>query len=938
MSKKQLRNRLESLFAELEQVDLAPSEAPAASLAGWTWSCDANGLYTSVSVEAGAAVGIQPADFVGQPLQSFALPEASAAALRSLLDAGRFPAEIELHFLAPGEQEIPVRMSVFSAAGEGDEAYGLRGINQVLAGPLPPARKPRASSSSKPAPEAPHPPAGLTRPPLRSTRQAPQNVWSSAGEGNAARAGEAAPAARISVPIQFVENTSGVLEVVSGNDRKKWSEDDRQLVQEVAAQLELALENAQLYASAQQELSERMRAEQEAQQRALELQTAAEIARDTTSTLALDTLLKRSVNMLRERFNLYHASIFLLEESGFYCVVRESTGEAGEAMKRNQHKLAVGSQSVIGTVTGNGQPYAVNDVSQSQNFKPNPLLPETRSELGIPLKIGARIIGALDVQSVETNVFNADVIAVLQILADQIAVAIDNARSYELAQKAVIEMREIDRVKSQFLANMSHELRTPLNSIIGFSRVILKGIDGPINDTQQQDLGAIYNSGQHLLAMINDILDLSKIEAGKMELASEEINLADLVNSVMSTAIGLIKDKPIQLSRALPEDLPLVQADPMRIRQILLNLISNAAKFTNSGSITVEAGVQTGPEGKREVILKVIDTGAGIAAEDQGKLFQPFSQVDNSPTRKTGGTGLGLSICRSLIELHDGRIGLLNSVVGKGSTFYFTLPLPETPEEPLPEIVDGVTVLAIDDDRQVISLYERYLKPQGYHVIALTTPEQAVERARQLRPFAITLDIMMPNIDGWQVMRALKEDPDTCDIPVIICSILEETEKGFSFGAADYLVKPILQEDLIQALHRLNADGKINDVLVIDDDPEDLRLVQKMIEDTGQYRVTTAQGGARGWEAISNEVPDAIIMDLFMPDVNGFTLLERLRTEPAFRNIPVIVLTGADLSPDQQKQLAEFGQSLLTKGMLREDELLINLETVLKKYKPSGAR
>ena len=656
--------------------------------------------------------------------------------------------------------------------------------------------------------------------------------------------------------------------------------------------------------------------------------------------------------MISDRFGLYQVSIFLNDEENQFAVIRESTGKAGEEMKRRGHKLAIkpiGSSmpmSIVGTAVRTAEPVLVNDVTTSPIHRPNPLLPDTRSELGIPLKIGDRVIGALDVQSRQTGAFTPANVAVFQTLADQIAVAIDNARSYELSQKAVTEMREVDRLKSQFLANMSHELRTPLNSIIGFSRVIIKGIDGPINETQQADLSAIYNSGQHLLKLINDILDLSKIDAGKMELNFEDLNLIDLVNSVMSTAVGLIKDKPIKLIRKLPQDLPTVRADATKIRQVLLNLLSNAAKFTEEGSITVELGQGFGPQGKPEVFVRVTDTGPGIAQKDQAKLFQPFSQVDDSPTRKTGGTGLGLSICKSLVELHNGRIGLFWSDVGQGSTFYFTLPIPFTTEvhpgegeatdnanlkklKPVPDIV-----LAVDDDPQVIGLYQRYLSSVGYSVVPVTDPALVLEQARQLKPFAITLDIMMPNRDGWQVLHDLKNDPATRSIPVIICSILEEGEKGASLGAADYLVKPILQEDLINAINRLNSSGTIRDILVVDDDPEDLRLIQKILEQTEQFRVTVARGGVQGWNTIATSPPDAVIMDLFMPDMNGFTLLSRLRSDPILRELPVIVLTGADLTSEQHQQLSQFGQQFLAKDLLKESDLLSYVETALKRFKP----
>lgn len=724
------------------------------------------------------------------------------------------------------------------------------------------------------------------------------------------------------VPLRTSGRLIGVL-TASSRQPTEFDPDDTRLLRVVGNGIAVALEKQRLL--------------REAQRRALELQTASEIARDTTSTLSLDLLLSRIVDLLSERFNFSHTSIYLLDETGTSAVVRQATGAAGEEMEKQGYRLAVGSKTAVGTVTETGEPFIIPDVQNDVNFHRNPLLPETRSEMSVPLKISNKVIGALDLHSKEINAFNQDDVTVLQILADQIAIAIENARAYELSQKAIEDMKEVDRVKSQFLANMSHELRTPLNSIIGFSRVILKGIDGPINEIQKQDMTAIYNSGQHLLTLINDILDLSRIEAGKMELAFAEVNVIDLVNSVMSTAVGLVKDKPIKLVTNLAENLPTVRADSTRVRQVLINFLSNAAKFTEEGTITVEASLIMSPTNKPEVMISVTDTGPGIAAQDQAKLFLPFSQVDDSPTRKTGGTGLGLSICRSLIDMHNGRIGLLWSEVGKGSTFFFTLPpiLPET--EPEPADNNGIVILTIDDDPKIISLYDRYLKPHGYQVFPLTNPREAVQRAKEIQPFAITLDVMMPEKDGWQVMRELKNDPDTRDIPIVVCSILESQEKGFSLGAADYLVKPFLQEDLINSINRLNRDGQIKNILVIDDDPGDLRLVEKMLDENQKYRLTLAQGGKQGWESIQANHPDAIILDLFMPDMNGFTILENLRAEPDLRAIPVIILTGADLTAEQHQQLAEFGQNLLAKGYLREKELLVVLEEALRKYRLPAA-
>ncbi len=908
----------------------------------------------------------------------------------------------------------------------------------------------------------------------------------------------------MAVPIMLRDQVIGTIDLYDIAGPREWTQDEVGLVTTISSQAALTLENARLF--------------QEAQRKAIQLGTAAEIARDTSSTLALEALLNRSVSLIRDRYGYYHSSIFLIDESGINAVVRASTGRAGEEMKRRNHKLAVGSQSAIGYVTEAGNPLVINNVAQNPIHRPNPLLPDTRAELAIPMKIGNRIIGALDVQATEIGAFTPDDVAVLQSLGDQIAVAVDNAQSYELAQQAISEtrqrvqemsllftftqklasapmdtyeiasivtrnfidvmdipaasisvaqaetdelrtlidmtrtedgreviikedeglmyhladypatakvmqtfqplvislrdptadpaeiaymrkndlftllilplavkgqsfgiieleswdrerlytpeqinlamtlanasavslenarlyqeqietaekLREVDKLKSQFLANMSHELRTPLNSIIGFSRVILKGIDGPITDLQQQDLTAINSSGQHLLNLINDVLDISKIEAGKMELAFEDnVSLGDLINSAMSTAVGLTKDKPIKLERIVPADLPTVRADPTRIRQVIINFLSNAAKFTEEGTITVKALLQRNARGIPEVMVGVTDTGIGITPEDQTKLFQAFTQVDASPTRKTGGTGLGLSISRRLIEMHGGRIGV-HSEASKGSTFYFTIPVPGAG----PDNADGEnakSILAIDDDRMVINLYERYLKEHGYHVVPLTDPAHAVEMARQIKPFAITLDIMMPNRNGWTVLEMLKADPVTRNIPVVICSIVEDQEKGFSLGAADYLTKPILEDDLVTALNRLNGDGSIHEVLVVDDDADDLRLVQKILQEHTQYTVRLAHGGPEGLAAIQAKPPHAVILDLFMPELDGFAFLEAIRADKAFRDIPVIIFTAGDLTDEQVQRLSDFSQTMIRKGLFKEEDLLASIEHALQRFKP----
>jgi signal transduction histidine kinase/DNA-binding response OmpR family regulator len=734
-------------------------------------------------------------------------------------------------------------------------------------------------------------------------------------------------------------------------------EDHRQLLV-IAGQAAITIQNLNLL--------------DETAKRASQLETAANIARQSSSMLDPNALLATAVNLIRDRFGFYHASIFIME--GKDAIVRASTGEAGRQMVASGHRLpAEEGTSIIGHVCYTGEALIINDVSETPTHRPHPLLPETRAELGIPLKVGDRVLGALDVQSIQMNAFSEDDVAVLQTLADQIAVALENARSFEVAQRAVVEIQEADRLKSEFLANMSHELRTPLNSIIGFSRVILKGIDGPITDLQQQDLEAIHHSGQHLLDMINNILDLSKIEAGKMELSVEEIKISDVIDSVISTARGLIKEQPIKLVENLPDVLPTVLADRTRIRQILLNLLQNAAKFTEEGSITVSVEITEDSESFKPLMkISVADTGIGIAAEDQENLFERFSQVDSSLTRKVGGTGLGLSISKHLVEMQGGTIGLI-SELGEGSTFWFTIPVathtpvaevaekvvsaeieavqvetptPDLEDEPIIDksfkseqaMQDVKVIVSIDDDAKVIGLYQRYLSPHGYQVVPLTDPTIAIENIKDIKPYAITLDIMMPNKDGWQVIQEIKSNSELNTIPIIICSIIEDREKAYQLGAVDYLVKPILEDELVAAMKNLSLSKErtIHDILVIDDDSDVLDLIKVTLRDEPTYRVQYANGGFNGLEKMKERRPDALILDLVMPDLDGFSILETMQGDQDLRSIPVIILTAADLSIEERKQIEKYKRNLLQKGSFEGDDLISFLENALDKIETNG--
>jgi GAF domain-containing protein/CheY-like chemotaxis protein/HAMP domain-containing protein/two-component sensor histidine kinase len=734
----------------------------------------------------------------------------------------------------------------------------------------------------------------------------------------------------LGVPLLSKDEVIGVL-TIDSSEPGLYTTEMAELALTFGQQAAAAIENARFF--------------EEAQRRAVQLEAAAEVARDATAILDVDQLLDETVHLISDTFGFYHAGVFLLDERGEYAVLRAASSEGGKRMLARGHKLEVGKVGLVGYVTGTGEPRIALDVGKDAVHFVNPDLPETRSEMTLPLRVRGQVIGALDVQSTEEAAFTEEDVAVLQTMADQLANAIENARLFEEVQHTAEHLKEVDQLKSQFLANMSHELRTPLNSIIGFSRVILKGIDGPITKQQQQDLEAIYNSGQHLLGLINDILDISKIEAGKMELSFQPIDFGEIIRGVMSTAIALVKNKPIELQQSVPADLPAVIADERRIRQVLLNLVSNAAKFTDEGFIRVEATCD-----EEFITVSVADSGIGIPSDKLPHIFEAFTQVDTSPARKYGGTGLGLAISKSFIELHGGEIWV-KSESGKGSTFTFRLPIQGPPSWREPELVEGEEalslttadedgaregtdkrkiVLCVDDDEGVITLFHRYLDKQGYRVVGLTDPMRVLEEVKRLQPYAITLDVMMPGKDGWQVIQELKADPQTRDIPVIMCTIVSEEGRGITLGAADYLVKPILEQDLVTALERLNREEGAHRVLIVDDQPKDRNLLRRIIESQG-YEVSEAGSGQEAIMLVRQQRPSIIILDLLMPEVDGFAVLEAVKTDQVTRSIPIIVVTAKELTDEDRQLLNNRIEVLIQKGALQQEELLEDVAAALRK-------
>ena len=413
------------------------------------------------------------------------------------------------------------------------------------------------------------------------------------------------------------------------------------------------------------------RANYQIQRRAIQLATTVEVSQAATSILEPDHLLREVVRLVHDSFFSYsYVGLYLLDDTGKWALLKEATGGSMELATVKARPLSVSNgtaRGAVGQAVMAGEPHIVRcDAERAQEMFFSPYV---RAEAALPLKMGDQIIGVLNILSTEEDDFDADDISVLQNVANQITIALENARTYVIEREAAKQLRELNQSKRRFLVNMSHELRTPLTNIIGFSRLMLKGIDGALTEQQQHDTQIIYHNGQHLLGLINDLLDISHIEAGMMELEFREVNLADLINSVMATASALVRGRDVELHQDIASNLPLVQADAARIRQVLLRLLTNAAKFTERGSITVRTRRTNG-----HVLISVSDTGVGIPPEDFHRIFQQFEQGSLENGRRPEGAGLGLALSKEFVEMHGGHMWV-ESEIGKGSTFTFSLPL-----------------------------------------------------------------------------------------------------------------------------------------------------------------------------------------------------------------------------------------------------------------------
>jgi PAS domain S-box-containing protein len=492
------------------------------------------------------------------------------------------------------------------------------------------------------------------------------------------------------------------------------------------------------------------------------------------------------------------------------------------------------------------------------------------------------------------------------------------------------------RHKSEFLANMSHELRTPLNAVIGFSEVLLERMFGELNRKQEEYLGDIVGAGRHLLALINDILDLAKIESGQMELDLGTVDLPAVLNSTFMLIRERAKRHGIHLSLDIDHRLGRFTADERKLKQILLNLLSNAVKFTpDGGTVSLKAVRQD--EG---VEISVIDTGIGIEPEFQQKIFDEFFQVGD-PVQKHEGTGLGLAVTRKYIELHGGQIRV-QSAKGQGSTFIFTLPVLSTPEKKSAPTVtmlashspaNAPQVLVVEDDPAAAKLLSISLMEAGFSVEVAADGEEGFEKAKSLRPSLITVDILLPKIDGWELLTRLKADQTTALIPVVVVSIIDEPGRGFSLGAADYLLKPVDREVLVRVIQRVarsNARGQGGrSVLVIDDDPVILELMEAVLRPEG-FEVLKAKDGRHGLQIVRERNPALVVLDLLMPEMNGFEVVDEMHGRSETTAIPIVVLTNKSLTREEKDRLNGRIIAIRQKGEFHREDFVAQVRSLLK--------
>jgi signal transduction histidine kinase/CheY-like chemotaxis protein len=719
----------------------------------------------------------------------------------------------------------------------------------------------------------------------------------------------------LGVPMLAGDQAIGII-VLNRRTVDPFDERTIRLATTFAAQGSIAIQNVQLFREMERRGGELARSVDE-------LRVLGEISQAVSSSLDLDEVLTTIVTRAVQLSGAEGGSIFEFDEGTSLFGIRASFGTDEELVEKIRHVRIHLRETFLGRAAVTGEPGQAPDLDQEPS---DPHVDELRragwrSMLVVPLLRELEIIGALVVRRRATGAFPEQIADLLETLASQSAVAIHNARVYRELEEKTRQLEVASEHKSEFLASMSHELRTPLNAVIGFSDVLLEKMFGDINPRQEEYLHDIRNSGRHLLELINEILDLSKVEAGRMELELGSVSVADVVEH----GLAMMRERAsrheisIQLDLESPDER--IWADELKLKQVVLNLLSNAVKFTGDGGSVVITSRTTGDEAH----VTVRDTGAGIPEADHERIFDAFQRGARSARESAEGTGLGLTLSKRIVELHGGRMWM-TSRVGVGSTFGFAIPIRHTAESAVGAVISTdatagppsdpstAMILVVEDDRRSADLLTLHLERAGLTVTVARDGVEGLELARRLRPHAIVLDIRLPRLDGWDLLALLKADRTTSDLPVLVVSMIDERGKGFALGAADYLLKPVSGDQIRDALARcVPTIAESRTVVVIDDDPIELDLIEATLGPKG-YSILRAAGGDEGVELVRRTRPAVVLLDLLMPEVDGFDVVERLRADPATTHVPIVVLTSKDIAPDDRKRLAGQISCIAEKG------------------------
>jgi signal transduction histidine kinase/CheY-like chemotaxis protein/CHASE3 domain sensor protein len=636
--------------------------------------------------------------------------------------------------------------------------------------------------------------------------------------------------------------------------------------------------------------------------------TLVKTATELNARVELQEILDLGSRRLREVLDCPHVAISLADSMGLHMVVvpvstaQDPGPDPLQPIASPSAQAFRSRQAVITDLRSPGWDDVVVRWRDEQSAGP---------ALAIPLMIGGDLLGVVTcVRRADQAPFTRSDQDRAELLLPSLASAIRVSRLFEDLRETGANLEVANRHKSVFLANMSHELRTPLNAILGFSQLLIDDLTGRIDaKTRLRFVDQINSSGHHLLGLINDILDLSKVEAGQMELHLAATGIAETIDSVLTTVQPLAAQKSITVVSEAGRDLQ-VLADPGKLKQMLLNLLSNGIKFTPSGGqVTVSAR-----RDESMIEIAVNDTGIGMSEADLQLIFHEFRQLDQGADRQQQGTGLGLALTKRLAELHGGTISV-SSIKGTGSTFTVRLPAAppgSTPDAAPEPSLNGSTdltrplVLVVEDNPQASELLARHLDGGGFRMEIARTGTEALRKARELKPAAITLDILLPEIDGWEVLNRLKQDESTRNIPVVVVSVVDNPQLGRALGALDYFVKPVDRQTLLSRLGRYTFTSKVRQedirILLVDDEPANLEVLESILTPAG-FTVLRASGGQEGVDMARANRPHLILLDLMMPDMTGFDVVAALRGDESTRSIPIMVLTAKDLTEEDRRLL-----------------------------------